>query len=982
MFKESKQFWAKVCTLLIFICCLVVMAFAMAACGTVDNKKVIESVTINQQGDLVAHYSDGTEQNLGKVVGEVGPKGDKGETGATGAQGPQGETGTTGPQGPQGETGATGPQGPQGETGATGPQGPQGETGATGPQGPQGETGATGPQGPQGETGATGPQGETGRGIENVAINADGKLVITYTDGTSGTVDMPSTAVACKHEHSETVTIKEHTKTVDGVYLNVCADCGFTSVEYAKRHDFKETTVAPTCTEKGYTAGVCVICGEKQDEHDFVDAKGHKYKTHAVVEEGKTLCEHGGMTIDVCEECKHCNVESIKKIAATGHHSDKWDEITKPTLDSEGKISGLCNVCGQVKEMTLPKLNDKDYTRTTLIEKKVCGDTGKDKYSITFDNDTFEYEVTIAASKHMLNGKEMNDLDVDGKPFIIDNYKGIEFAGNAEVTCDEAGASAWYKCEKCNQVITTMARKAHTPKDANDVKTIREATCEQEGIIEFECKECHKTDVQESIPALGHDYKYEVEKVGNKLNVIETCNRTGCTHREVFEDVKNVHEETTEATCQSEGKTTYSFNYNGKVYTTEKVLPKKFHKHPVLGELDDSKTYDLNDEKYKDKIDLAGNTVVCGGAGQGYFSCEACNKVIIINVTKSHTEPADKTKVEIVEATCEHEGSRTYDCAVCGEKGVKDIIPQLKHEYEYTVTPKADDENTYIISATCGLCGNETEPIEIAKNKLSKKQIKPATCTENGIVEYSFTVPETNKLVAWQEKTPKTPHIHNGKATPDDKVYDLDDTIELAGNSPESCKEGDGTAYATGYFVCECCHKHIFIKVKSAHTEPATGVTIVPPTCEKAGSKTFKCAKCGDMVTVEIEPLKHDHTYMLKEAPTANAEGLLVVGCSRCEYHKEIKLPKLSDKAKYKEIKEISKPSCKEDGVTKYTYVYAKDDDGLEFEFTFNIVIEKTSHKESQTKVEWEYEGNKYTGYVCEDCGKVIVTEVKKASGN
>ena len=221
MFKESKQFWAKVCTLLIFICCLVVMAFAMAACGTVDNKKAIESVTINQQGELVAHYSDGTEKNLGKVVGEVGPKGDKGETG---------ETGATGPQGPQGETGATGPQGPQGETGATGPQGPQGETGATGPQGPQGETGATGPQG---------PQGETGRGIENVAINADGKLVITYTDGTSVTVDMPSTAVACKHEHSETVTIKEHTKTVDGVYLNVCADCGFTSVEYAKRHEFK-----------------------------------------------------------------------------------------------------------------------------------------------------------------------------------------------------------------------------------------------------------------------------------------------------------------------------------------------------------------------------------------------------------------------------------------------------------------------------------------------------------------------------------------------------------------------------------------------------------------------------------------------------------------------------------------------------------------------------------------------------------------------
>lgn len=44
--------------------------------------------------------------------------------------------------------------------------------------------GAQGPQGEKGEQGEQGPQGEQGVGIENVEINADGDLIVTFTDGT------------------------------------------------------------------------------------------------------------------------------------------------------------------------------------------------------------------------------------------------------------------------------------------------------------------------------------------------------------------------------------------------------------------------------------------------------------------------------------------------------------------------------------------------------------------------------------------------------------------------------------------------------------------------------------------------------------------------------------------------------------------------------------------------------------------------------
>lgn len=101
-------------------------------------------------------YADFTEDQLEKLRG---PKGEKGDTG------PRGEKGDTGPMGPKGETGETGPIGLQGEKGETGMTGPKGEKGDTGPMGPQGETGPAGPQGEKGDIGERGPKGDTGKGL-------------------------------------------------------------------------------------------------------------------------------------------------------------------------------------------------------------------------------------------------------------------------------------------------------------------------------------------------------------------------------------------------------------------------------------------------------------------------------------------------------------------------------------------------------------------------------------------------------------------------------------------------------------------------------------------------------------------------------------------------------------------------------------------------------------------------------------------------
>lgn len=69
-----------------------------------------------------------------------------------------------------------------------GAKGEKGDTGATGAQGEQGIQGEKGDKGDTGAAGRDGQDGEAGVGVASAAIDAEGKLVITYSDGTIATL--------------------------------------------------------------------------------------------------------------------------------------------------------------------------------------------------------------------------------------------------------------------------------------------------------------------------------------------------------------------------------------------------------------------------------------------------------------------------------------------------------------------------------------------------------------------------------------------------------------------------------------------------------------------------------------------------------------------------------------------------------------------------------------------------------------------------
>ena len=78
---------------------------------------------------------------------------------------------------------ATGEKGDTGKDGQQGEKGDKGDPGDAGTPGQNGKNGTNGVNGASGADGKNGKDGKDGIGIAKAEINADGELVITYTDG-------------------------------------------------------------------------------------------------------------------------------------------------------------------------------------------------------------------------------------------------------------------------------------------------------------------------------------------------------------------------------------------------------------------------------------------------------------------------------------------------------------------------------------------------------------------------------------------------------------------------------------------------------------------------------------------------------------------------------------------------------------------------------------------------------------------------------
>ena len=163
----------------------------------------IDSVRINDAGELIVTFSDGVEQNVGPVAGAAGKDGNDGKDGDNGKDGADGADGTPGKDGKDGKDGRGIDSVTTNDKGEVVVKYSDGTTDVLGTlNAEKGDTGAPGQDGADGRDGADGKDGEDGRGIESVSTDSRGNLVVKYTDGTSETVRVGSKPAAPKGSSS------------------------------------------------------------------------------------------------------------------------------------------------------------------------------------------------------------------------------------------------------------------------------------------------------------------------------------------------------------------------------------------------------------------------------------------------------------------------------------------------------------------------------------------------------------------------------------------------------------------------------------------------------------------------------------------------------------------------------------------------------------------------------------------------------------
>lgn len=800
----------------------------------------------------------------------------------------------------------------------------------------------------------------------------DGAFELTYGDGHTEKIDLGKD-LTCKHENATYIEQVAHEMSADGksftngIYLELCPDCGYAYTFVGVRHELKETVVDPTCLAEGYTTEKCTVCGLEGEKKDETKALGHNFEVRPVLsataEEAKKWCEEGGLSIEVCSRCNELGkYTTIAKEDAHGHHADNWTVTKEPTWNSVGILSGTCNVCGNViDDKTIPACSDDAYVVSDVTpEGASCSAETKGTFTIEVDGQKIvAKDVVIPGVQHTFKGEKVNDKETkvftDKAAF---DASGLKLMGNTPALTCSTTSQAYFTCDECGEIIAISVRKRHASTDStkDHVKvdgTGKEwyATCEHDGILIIDCATC-KAEKEEVIPAVGHDYVYTWDKDAEKLigvcqNVANEKVKTCENDVDVIGDLKKVETEVVKAaTCKEAGLTKYTLTKkDNTVIVKNAVTPK--HDHSLtrtdgsVVSISDAtgKRYSVSDYP---EITPFGNAVVsCAADFGGGFTCAECKEYIAVALYKAHTiKEGTLTKHP---ATCTTPGTRDYTCTVCGDD--KPIVDEkyedaLGHDYAWTSVDKegSADGKYHLV----GICQRELTDgagkTEICGDKKDYSSAKPfeanvilePTCAREGQTNYTI-VNDDGTTSTLKVVVSKLNHTLNGKKINDrEPVSSTTKGVSFFGNSDTKLAcDGNGVP---GYFKCDDCGQIISINVKKDHTRPtADKIEVDPASCDHYGTETYTCEDCKNPVVEIIEPLGHS---LKATAEYINGNIVVTITCDRkfnvgteeeraCDAQfgkKTISNVKFTEKEYNFKVLVDDKATCAHDGLKKYSF--------------------------------------------------------------
>ncbi len=452
--------------------------------------------------------------------------------------------------------------------------------------------------------------------------------------------------------------------------------------------------------------------------------------------------------------------------------------------------------------------------------------------TVTYNNGkiTVNCEVVLAKTAHIYNGKPIdtyastngayNYYDANGKVVFENNFANVPTAicGNLY--------NSYFECEvdECAQLVHIQIYKNHL---LDKGTVINAATCVSSGLKKFECADCDYS-FEQVINAVGHTYKYTLTRIEDADNdytndvfsYVGTCKNCGVSNTAVtvnYNDPALKHT-VKPATCTATGSNVYE--YNGVKTTVEIPKNDEHILNSVIAKYVLAGKDGVTGSGYSYKLSIPGITIFAdvdyacsefsGELYNGYYTCEACNQIVNIDVFVDHL--GDRTTVS--QPTCNADGTVRVDCINCGEDKITSIVQTGIHTYAYGITINENEATgalVYLLERKCDVCSatdyTELEPADI------KIEVKTeVSCKTKGVLSYTYT---NGDITAYTERVyaERSEHTLNGEKI--SKLLNSNGYIEsnVKGIILPAGAELVVGQVIEGAYVCEVCGSSAKIQV-------------------------------------------------------------------------------------------------------------------------------------------------------------------------
>ncbi len=434
-----------------------------------------------------------------------------------------------------------------------------------------------------------------------------------------------------------------------------------------------------------------------------------------------------------------------------------------------------------------------------------------------------------------------------------------------EATCTEEGIREG-TCSRCSARKTEkISPSVHSFNGS--YTTVKEPTCTDEGRKEGRCTKCGAVVSTVAIPALGGTHQFN----GSYTTVKEAtctqegrkegkCTRCGATvstisipkleHSYNWKTIK-------EATCTEEGIREGTCS-KCSARKTEKISPSV---HSFNGSYTTVKEPTCTDEGRKE-----GRCTKCGAV---------VSTVAIPALGGTHQFNGSYTTVK--EATCTQEGRKEGKCTRCGATVSTISIPKLEHSYNWRTIKEETCTQEGIREGTCSKCSaRKTETISPKGHQFNGSfvTVKEPTCTDEGRKEGRCT--------------------RCGEVVTTASIPALGGAHQFNG-SYATVKEPTCTEKGLAEGRCNRCRAVVSTReipeLGGVHQFNGSYATVKEATCTEDGLKEGRCSRCKAVVSKITIPAKHTYSQISTRPSTVTLGGgnatetpiYVNAICSRCK---------------------------------------------------------------------------------------------------